>query len=112
MKHLNFENADSLLLGDTLRDQDQTSLNSIFGEIKKDFNINSLDTPSMKAEDMNVLLDQSSSLETDRYKQKSNKNNAFVPNTQQNFKSDMPQIQKNFQQFELIQNDNNLSISI
>jgi hypothetical protein len=57
MKHLNFENADSLLLGDTLRDQDQTSLNSIFGEIKKDFNINSLDTPSMKAEDMNVLLD-------------------------------------------------------
>ena len=77
MKHLNFENADSLLLGDTQRDHDLASINSIFGEIKKDFNINSLDTPSLKAEDMNVLLDQSSSLETDRYKQK---NNAFMPN--------------------------------
>jgi hypothetical protein len=42
----------------------------MFGENKKEFNLNSLDTPSLKAEDISVLLDQSSSLETDRYKQK------------------------------------------
>jgi hypothetical protein len=96
MKHLNFENADSMLLGDTQRDHDQTSLNSIFGEMKKDFNINSLDTPSLKAEDMNALLDQSSSLETDRYKQNLNRNKAYMPNALQNFNNDMPKIQKNF----------------
>lgn len=73
MKHLDFDYADNQLLGDGLRDQDQTSLYSVFGENKKEINLNSLDTPSLKADEINQLLDQSSSQETDRNKFKKNK---------------------------------------